>query len=48
MKYNLHISYPDGQYHLWNRVQDNEWEVTFEYESQMLNFMYMLLQETPS
>lgn len=48
MKYKLIISYPDGQYHLWNMMPDNEWEVTFEYESQMLNFMYMLLQEAQS
>jgi len=45
MKYNLIISYPDGSYHLWNKVAGNEWQITFEYESQMLNFMYMLLQE---
>ena len=46
MKYNLIISYPDGHYHLWNKMSGNEWEITFEYESQMFNFMYMLLQET--
>lgn len=48
MKYNLIISYPDGHYHLWNKMAGNEWEITFEYESQMFNFMYMLLQEAQS
>jgi hypothetical protein len=31
MKYNLIISYPDGSYHLWNKVAGNEWQITFEY-----------------
>ena len=44
MKYNFVISYRDGHYRLWNRTQDNEWEVTFEYEEQMLKFMERLLE----
>ena len=44
MKYNLIISYPDGSYHLWNKTKDNEWEITFEYEEQMLKFMQGLLE----
>ena len=45
MKYKFIISYPDGHYHLWNAMPDNEWQVTFEYEEQMLKFMQRLLQE---
>ena len=44
MKYKFIISYPDGKYYLWNATKDNEWEVVFEYEEQMLNFMRMLLE----
>ena len=44
MIYKFIISYPDGKYHLWNATKDNEWEVVFEYEEQMLNFMRMLLE----
>ena len=44
MKYKLIISYPDGQYHLWNMMPDNEWNIVFEYEEQMLKFMERLLE----
>lgn len=45
MKYSFIISYPHGKYHLWNATKDNEWEVVFEYEEQMLNFMKLLLEK---
>jgi hypothetical protein len=44
MKYNFVISYSMGSYRLWNKTKDNEWEVTFEYEQQMLKFMERLLE----
>lgn len=46
MKYKLLISYPNGQYILWNRTKDNEWQVTFEYEHQMILFLKELLENT--
>jgi hypothetical protein len=45
MRYNFIISFDSGFYQLWNKTSDNEWEITFEHEQQMLNFMKMLLEK---
>jgi len=43
MRYNFIITFDSGFYQLWNKMPDNEWQITFEYEQQLLNFMKMLL-----
>lgn len=44
MKYKLLISYNNGQFVVWNRTKDNEWEVSFEYDHQMILFLKELLE----
>ena len=45
MKYKLHITYPDGSWHVWNQMPNNEWELTFEDRSSMMSFLTRLLGE---
>ena len=46
MKYQLIISYEGGQYILWNKMANPEWEITFAYEEQMFKFLERLLENT--